>query len=68
LGYFTALRNGVFCELGKGCVDFLALLRHLGERNYDGYVLVEQNMLPGIGAPKESAPKESAPKESAPKS
>jgi inosose dehydratase len=53
--YFTALRHGVFCELGKGCVDFPALLRRLSERGYDGYVLVEQDILPGMGTPKQSA-------------
>jgi inosose dehydratase len=53
--YFTALRHGVFCELGKGCVDFPALLRRLAARGYQGYVLVEQDILPGMGTPKESA-------------
>jgi inosose dehydratase len=53
--YFTALRHGVFCELGKGCVDFPVLLRWLSERKYEGYVLVEQDILPGMGSPKESA-------------
>lgn len=53
--YFTALRHGVFCELGRGSVDFPAVLRRLGARGYDGYVLVEQDILPGMGAPKESA-------------
>jgi inosose dehydratase len=53
--YFTALRHGVFCELGKGCVDFPAFLKRLAQRNYDGYVLVEQDILPGMGTPKESA-------------
>jgi inosose dehydratase len=53
--YFTALRHAVFCELGKGCVDFPAVLRWLGTHRYDGYVLVEQDVLPGMGAPKESA-------------
>ena len=53
--YFTALRHGVFCELGQGCVDFPALLRRLAARAYDGYVLVEQDILPGMGTPKESA-------------
>ena len=53
--YFTALRHGVFCELGKGCVDFPALLRRLAARDYSGYVLVEQDILPGMGTPKESA-------------
>lgn len=53
--YFTALRHGVFCELGKGSVDFPTLLNRLGARGYDGYVLVEQDVLPGMGTPKESA-------------
>jgi inosose dehydratase len=53
--YFTAMRQGVFCELGKGCVDFPALLRWLSARSYDGYCLVEQDILPGMGTPKESA-------------
>jgi inosose dehydratase len=53
--YFAALRNGVFCELGKGCVDFPALLRWLSAQGYKGYCLVEQDILPGTGTPKESA-------------
>ena len=52
--YFTALRHGVFCELGKGCVDFSALLRQLSARKYEGYTLVEQDILPGMGSPKDS--------------
>jgi inosose dehydratase len=53
--YFTALRHGVFCELGRGSVDFPAVLRWLSVRGYDGYVLVEQDILPGMGSPEESA-------------
>jgi inosose dehydratase len=53
--YFEALRHGVFCELGKGCVDFPAVLRWLKAAGYEGYTLVEQDVLPGMGAPKESA-------------
>ena len=53
--YFASLRHGVFCELGKGCVDFPALLKWLNARDYEGYVLVEQDILPGMGTPKESA-------------
>ena len=53
--YFEALRHGVFCELGKGGVDFPGVLRWLKDHNYDGYTLVEQDVLPGMGAPKESA-------------
>lgn len=53
--YFEALRRGVFCELGKGCVDFPAVLRWLRAKSYEGYVLVEQDVLPGMGTPLESA-------------
>lgn len=53
--YFEALRHGVFCELGKGSVDFPAVLRWLKNSGYEGYTLVEQDILPGMGAPKESA-------------
>ena len=53
--YFSALRHGLFCELGNGSVDFAAVLRRLRARGYGGYVLVEQDVLPGMGAPRESA-------------
>jgi inosose dehydratase len=53
--YFTAMRNGLYPELGKGCVDFPALLHWLAARDYQGYALVEQDVLPGMGTPKESA-------------
>ena len=53
--YFQALRHGVFCELGKGCVNFPAVLRWLNATGYSGYALVEQDVLPGMGSPKESA-------------
>jgi inosose dehydratase len=53
--YFTGIRHGVFCELGKGCVEFPALLRWLSAQDYKGYCLVEQDILPGMGSPKESA-------------
>jgi inosose dehydratase len=53
--YFEALRHGVFCELGVGSVDFPRLLRRLAEWDYQGYMLVEQDVLPGMGSPKESA-------------
>ena len=42
-------------QLGKGYVDFPALLRWLKAKRYDGYVVVEQDVLPGLGDPKESA-------------
>ncbi len=53
--YQTAIRHGVFCELGQGAVDFAALLRELRERGYDGWIVVEQDVLPSMGAPLASA-------------
>lgn len=53
--YFQAVEHGVFCELGQGCVDFGAILGWLGRRGYDGYITVEQDVLPGMGEPRASA-------------
>ena len=53
--YFAAVRHGVFCELGRGCVDFPAVVAWLQERGYVGWGVVEQDVLPGMGSPKESA-------------
>ena len=53
--YFAAVRGGVFCELGKGAVDFPAVMRLLGEMRYGGWVVVEQDVFPGLGTPAESA-------------
>ncbi len=53
--YFEAVRRGVFCELGQGCVDFPAVVQMLRSQGYDGWVIVEQDVLPGMGTPKESA-------------
>jgi inosose dehydratase len=53
--YFEAVQAGVFCELGQGCVDFPAVLEWLESRAYHGAVVVEQDVLPGMGTPKESA-------------
>ncbi len=53
--YFQALRHGIFSELGKGDIDFSTVLRWLKNRCYDGYLLIEQDILPGMGTPKERA-------------
>jgi inosose dehydratase len=55
MDYFQAVGAGVFCELGQGCVDFPAVLAWLQKRDYRGFITVEQDVLPGMGAPKESA-------------
>ncbi len=53
--YFRAVAQGVFCELGQGCVDFPEVVAWLKEHDYQGWVTVEQDVLPGMGTPKESA-------------
>lgn len=53
--YFTAVKQGIFCELGKGAVDFKAAIAVLAGLNYNGWGVVEQDVLPGMGSPKESA-------------
>jgi inosose dehydratase len=53
--YFEAVRQGVFCELGAGCVDFPEVTKWLRRNDYSGYITVEQDVLPGMGTPKESA-------------
>jgi len=55
LDYFQSVREGVFCELGKGAVDFPSLVRELTDKKYNGWVVVEQDVLPGMGNPKECA-------------
>lgn len=50
--YFKSVEEGVFCELGKGNVDFQAIVQMLGRNGYDGWVVVEQDVLPGMGSPK----------------
>jgi len=53
--YFQSVSAGVFCELGKGEVNFPALLAELEKIGYEGWGVVEQDVLPGMGKPKESA-------------
>ena len=53
--YFTAVRHGLFAELGQGAVDFPAVARWLREQRYGGWEVVEQDVLPGMGSPRESA-------------
>ncbi|HXW08741.1 MAG TPA: TIM barrel protein [Vicinamibacterales bacterium] len=53
--YQAAVRHGVFCELGRGDVDFPGLLEGLRDRGYAGWIVVEQDVLPSMGSPFESA-------------
>ncbi|MCG6187280.1 sugar phosphate isomerase/epimerase family protein [Maribellus maritimus] len=53
--YFKSVEKGVFCELGKGNVDFPAIVNILKSRGYEGWIVVEQDVLPGMGSPKKCA-------------
>lgn len=53
--YHTALRHGVFCELGRGAVDFPGVIAELQRLRYSGWIVVEQDVLPGLGTPAASA-------------
>lgn len=50
--YFQSVSAGVFCELGKGKVDFPAIVKELKAQQYNGWIVVEQDVLPGMGNPK----------------
>jgi len=53
--YFKAVQQGVFCELGKGSVDFSTIKSELESLGYEDWIVVEQDVLPGMGTPLESA-------------
>jgi inosose dehydratase len=53
--YFKSVEEGVFCELGKGNVDFQTIVNTLIEKGYNGWIVVEQDVLPGMGLPKQCA-------------
>ncbi len=56
LNYREATQAGVFCELGKGNVDFPSILSHMESLGYDGWAIVEQDVLTDdLDAPRRSA-------------
>jgi inosose dehydratase len=51
MNFHQAVRHGIFAPLGKGSVDFAAVVSLLRKGNYDGWVVVEADVLPGgVGA------------------
>jgi len=51
----TSVGKGIFPELGQGDVDFPGVVEALQAIGYDGWIVVEQDVLPGMGTPRESA-------------
>jgi inosose dehydratase len=43
--YFQAVEAGVFCALGQGEVDFPGVIREMDALGYDGWAIVEQDIL-----------------------
>jgi inosose dehydratase len=49
--YLDAIRRGIFCELGAGCVDFPTVIGELQNAGFDGWAVFEQDVdpsLPGV--------------------
>ncbi len=56
LNYMQAVAAGIFPELGKGSVDFPAVILWMKSRGYEGWGVVEQDILPGqMDSPLDSA-------------
>jgi inosose dehydratase len=53
--YFTSVQRGIFCELGQGEIDFPALTAELNRLHYDGWGVVEQDVMLSLGNPRQSA-------------
>ena len=53
--YETSIINGIFTELGSGAVDFKSVFNSLKATEYNGWLVVEQDIGIGLGNPKESA-------------
>jgi len=51
LNFHQAVRHGIFAPLGKGSIDFPRVISLLQRGNFDGWVVVEADVLPGgVGA------------------
>ena len=50
--YFESVKQGVFCKLGDGEVDFPAITQRLCDQFSGDWIVVEQDVLPGMGDPK----------------
>jgi inosose dehydratase len=48
-------RRGAFCRLGTGDLDVDAILNGLRARDYHGWLVVEQDMIPGPDSPTDAA-------------
>jgi inosose dehydratase len=49
------VREGLFCELGRGAVDWFAVCSALLSAGYQGWIVVEDEFPPGRVPPLEAA-------------
>jgi inosose dehydratase len=47
LNFHDGVRHGVFAPLGQGVIDFATIMKDLRAANFDGWVVVEQDVLEG---------------------
>ena len=51
MNFHAAVRHGIFAPLGQGSIDFAKVVSLLQKRKFDGWVVVEADVLPGgVGA------------------
>jgi inosose dehydratase len=55
-----AWKQGIFCALGEGVVDFKRVYSALAKRGYDGWLIVEQDVVPDESGRLNPDPTESA--------
>jgi inosose dehydratase len=53
LTFWEAIEAGIFCPIGEGLVDIAGVLAALDRIGYDGFATIEQDRVPGSGAPLE---------------
>jgi inosose dehydratase len=51
LTFWEAIEAGIFCPMGEGLVDIARVLSALERIGYDGFATIEQDRVPGSGAP-----------------
>ena len=50
-GFWSAVAAGAFVPLGQGSVDLPAVLETIADTGFDGWIVVEQDRIPGSGDP-----------------
>lgn len=51
LGFWSAIRRGIFCPVGSGALDLPLVAEALGRIEYTGFATIEQDRVAGTGTP-----------------